>query len=1237
MDLRAEMGEPKKADVVIAGGGIAGLYAAYRLRQAWEDETSRKKLAGKLGPTEKEDTLSVVILEQDPMELGGRLRGVHLPFPKGSVIAEVGAMRFTTRQTLLRELLNELDEPDVPVRTVPFEGDGFSTRYFLRGKHFSGQDIKRNDENRFPYHVHENEKGKTPLELVKHVLDCAVRELSLDEDADSDTLLALEKLRGNAAALKIEDWIKIQTCGLLTGKVHLRNIGMWNLIHHYLSPEAAHLVEDGFGYESIIGNWNVSDAIPWFSQDFDPGQTYETVVGGFSTLVDSLRKKVAPPAKDQTGKFRCEVWLNAGVTELNGHENENGGICVFIKQTRSEYDGKGRLAKITDSINDESIYTNDEPIRKLIAKSVILALPKAPLDRIQIRPVPKGQEVDSRWQDRWDLWEQHLEDVRPHRLVKIVHGYRNPWWRRKDSPKGAGGRIFSSACVHLLNCSPIRIAIKELGGTIWVLKQALWVGSNPTGPTIFIMVLRGLFLIAFLSVSSVAQILNLNALDPSLFRVTTFASGLPFPDSIQVLSDGSVTILNSRGFGQQPSSILRFTDVNQTGVADGPGTALYTSPVGPLTGFIPIGKYYALGNYGDHTIKLLQPGAAPAAAMTAVASLQFNYPVNWEHDQIGMAARPVPGSPGSYDLAFNLGAEGNNTASTRVVGLTGTGFSVFPSASLTADSLYAITIDETGAQPAASNLRAIATGIRNSFGMAFQPGTGDFYFGDNAMDTPLTNGEPPQADELNIIAAALFGNGSPPNFGFPTCYIQYVTGTPIGGPCVQPLVTFQPIPDTYTGAETEGATEIAFAPPNFPSGFNNGIFIGFNGEGTGIPTDEAGLVYYDFSSGKYLHFIESNNPAIGNIIGVGASSNALFVSDFSKGIVYEIAPNPNPPALQIAKTHTGDFMQGQQNATYQVTVSNGSAARPTNAAVIVTETVPSGMTLVSMTGSGWTCPGTQPNNCTRGDTLSGGASFPRITVTVNVAPGASSPQLNKVAVTGGGSVDASATDSTNVTIPPVLSIVKTHSGNFTQGQKNATYQVTVSNANGVGPTSGTVTVTEMVPPGLTLVSMNGGMSWACNGNTCTRNDALSGGGSYSAIAVTVNVAGSAASQVTNQVSVSGGGSAPASAGDPTMVNPGVVISQNAAGCFAALVQAQQNHATTWTINPQIGTLRVAPFWIGVTPSSAGSTFSDEFDIACYTPATSGSLPDFVTLSAFGVADPSLTSSIRLDAHTGAPK
>jgi len=64
-----------------------------------------------------------------------------------------------------------------------------------------------------------------------------------------------------------------------------------------------------------------------------------------------------------------------------------------------------------------------------------------------------------------------------------------------------------------------------------------------------------------------------------------------------------------------------------------------------------------------------------------------------------------------------------------------------------------------------------------------------------------------------------------------------------------------------------------------------------------------------------------------------------------------------------------------------------------------------------MAGTGWTCAAT---TCTRSDVLNAGSSYSAITVTVNVASGASSPQVNQVSVSGGGSSTANATDSTTV-------------------------------------------------------------------------------------------------------------------------------------------------------------------------------------------------------------------------------
>jgi hypothetical protein len=121
-----------------------------------------------------------------------------------------------------------------------------------------------------------------------------------------------------------------------------------------------------------------------------------------------------------------------------------------------------------------------------------------------------------------------------------------------------------------------------------------------------------------------------------------------------------------------------------------------------------------------------------------------------------------------------------------------------------------------------------------------------------------------------------------------------------------------------------------------------------------------------------------------------------------------------------------------------------------------------------------------------------------------------------------------------LSVPPFLTITKKHTGNFVQGQTNATYTVVVGNALTAGPTIGTVTVTETVPSGLTLIGM-AGTGWSCSASTCSRRSVLNGDASYAAITVTVNVASNAPSQVTNQVTVSGGGSAAARATDRTTI------------------------------------------------------------------------------------------------------
>lgn len=117
---------------------------------------------------------------------------------------------------------------------------------------------------------------------------------------------------------------------------------------------------------------------------------------------------------------------------------------------------------------------------------------------------------------------------------------------------------------------------------------------------------------------------------------------------------------------------------------------------------------------------------------------------------------------------------------------------------------------------------------------------------------------------------------------------------------------------------------------------------------------------------------------------------------------------------------------------------------------------------------------------------------------------------------------------------PRLGVTKRHTGNFTRGG-TGTYTVVVTNTtSGTGPTTDTVTLTEMIPAGLTLASMSG-TGWSCAGSACTRGDALVIGKSYPPITVQVNVLQSAPASVTNKVKVTGGNSPPAVANDVTTI------------------------------------------------------------------------------------------------------
>jgi hypothetical protein len=329
------------------------------------------------------------------------------------------------------------------------------------------------------------------------------------------------------------------------------------------------------------------------------------------------------------------------------------------------------------------------------------------------------------------------------------------------------------------------------------------------------------------------------------------------------------------------------------------------------------------------------------------------------------------------------------------------------------------------------------------------------------------------------------------------------------------------------------------------------------------------------------------------------------------------------PTLTINKSHVGNFSQGQVGVQYTVNINNTSVAA-TSGLVTMTETPPVGLTITGMTGTGWTC---DTSTCTRSDSLPGGMGYPTITITGNIASNATSPLVNQVSVSGGGSASLNATDSATIIITsPTLTIGKSHTGNFTRGQIGAQYTVIVGNAAGA-PTNGLVTMTENPPVGLTITGMSG-TGWTCNTSTCTRSDALSSGGTYPAITVTGNVAANATSPLVNQVSASGGGSGTANANDSAIVGgaPSLSVNRNVLnyGINGSLITSPQTvlvtigGGTAWTATSDHANITVSPgsgvgtgtFQVSVTSGPSG--------IVTVTSTGASNSPQTITVNVFSL-------------------
>jgi uncharacterized repeat protein (TIGR01451 family) len=240
--------------------------------------------------------------------------------------------------------------------------------------------------------------------------------------------------------------------------------------------------------------------------------------------------------------------------------------------------------------------------------------------------------------------------------------------------------------------------------------------------------------------------------------------------------------------------------------------------------------------------------------------------------------------------------------------------------------------------------------------------------------------------------------------------------------------------------------------------------------------------------------------AANNVINSATVTNAGDVEPLNNVATDPTVITTVPTAdLAITKTHTGNAQQGQTGFPYTITVQNVGASS-TSGTVTVADTLPAGLTVNTISGSGWSCNAGGNPTCFRSDVLTSGASYPPITLTVNVSSSAPATVTNTATVSGGGDTNPandSASDPTTVTPQAVGADWRSPrhtSGDARAGQIGFTYRVTVNNAGTVA-SAGTVTVTDLLPPKM-IATAASGSGWACSlGATpaCSRSDALAPG------------------------------------------------------------------------------------------------------------------------------------------------
>lgn len=236
------------------------------------------------------------------------------------------------------------------------------------------------------------------------------------------------------------------------------------------------------------------------------------------------------------------------------------------------------------------------------------------------------------------------------------------------------------------------------------------------------------------------------------------------------------------------------------------------------------------------------------------------------------------------------------------------------------------------------------------------------------------------------------------------------------------------------------------------------------------------------------------------------------------------------PDFAVTKSADDTTPQEGQTVTFTVTAANSGTGDANG--VTVTDLLPAGLTFVSsnpsqgsyVSGSGlWTV----------GTVAAGGSATLQIVATVDVGT-AGSTITNTATLTTSSPADATpGNNSGSASLDvgqPDLSITKTASSNQVQAGFPVTFTIVVTNSGDGNATS--VTVTDVLPPGLTYISSNASQGSYASGTGVWTVGAVAAGGNAT-LQIVANVTGAPGTIHNNSAAITASTPADATPGDNT--------------------------------------------------------------------------------------------------------